>query len=266
MNGNSTVMIDKQKCIGCGQCCKDCPSHVLELQRGKATTVSENCLKCGHCIAICPKNAVTISEYDMSEVQEIGKDGYTLNPNQLMHHLMFRRSIRQYKNTPVESEKIDRIIEAGRYTPTGSNKQGVRYIVLQSNIPILEEAGIEKFKQLKTIASVLTKFMRLPYDLKELKLEPGFLFKGAPLIILAISEDDVDAALASMSMELMAEAQGLGTLYTGLFIRAARHSSKIRNMLNLKKKEKVVTGLAIGYPAVTYQRLAPRKKADVQLI
>ncbi|OOM73821.1 ferredoxin-2 [Clostridium puniceum] len=266
MDINSTVIINKEKCIGCGQCCKDCPSHVLELQGGKATTVSEQCLKCGHCIAICPKNAVTISEYDMSEVQEIEKDGYSLDPKQLMQHLMFRRSIRRYKNIPVESEKINRIIEAGRYTPTGSNEQGVRYIVLQNSIPMLEEAGIEKFKQLKKIASVLSKFIRLPYDLNKYKLEPGFLFQGAPLLILAISEDDVDAALASMSMELMAEAQGLGTLYAGLFIRAARHSKKIRNMLNLKKKEKVVAGLAIGYPDVIYQRTAPRKKADVQLI
>lgn len=266
MNVNSTVIIDKEKCIGCGQCCKDCPFHVLEIQGGKATILSEQCLKCGHCIAICPKNAVAITEYDMSEVQEIEKDGCRLDPNQLMQHLMFRRSIRRYKNIPVENEKIDRIIEAGRYTPTGSNKQGVRYIVLQSSIPMLEEAGIEKFKQLKKISSVLSKFIRLPYDLNKYKLEPGFLFKGAPLIILAVSEDDVDAALALMSMELMAEAQGLGTLYTGLFIRAARHSNKIRNMLKLKKKEKVVAGLAIGYSAVAYQRLAPKKKADVQLM
>jgi len=262
----STIIIDQDKCIGCGLCCEDCPTQVLEIKENKAVVLSEKCLKCGHCIAICPVNAVTISEFDMNEIKEIGDEGYRLDPNQLMDHLMFRRSIRNYNNKPVENEKIKRIIEAGRYTPTGSNKQKVRYIVLEDSVSDLENAGLEEFKQLAKIGKIVGKFIRMPYDLSKLKLESGFMFKGAPIVILIVSEDNVDATLATMSMELMAEAQGLGTLYAGFFMRAARKSKKIHTLLNLKKNEKVVAALAMGYTDVIYQRSAPKKKADVKFL
>ena len=37
--------------------------------------------------------------------------------------LLERRSIRKYKDTPVPSELIDKILEAGTFAPTGMNRQ-----------------------------------------------------------------------------------------------------------------------------------------------
>lgn len=76
--------------------------------------------------------------------------------------------------------------------------------------------------------------------------------------------ENVDASLASASMELMAEAMGLGTLYVGLFAVAAKLNKRIRYELALAKKEKVVVCLARGYPNVKYIRTVPRKKAGVE--
>ena len=49
-----------------------------------------------------------------------------------------RYSVRKYKNTPVEEEKLKRILEAGRVAPTGKNNQPQRLIVVRS------EKGLEK--------------------------------------------------------------------------------------------------------------------------
>lgn len=40
-------------------------------------------------------------------------------------------------------------------------------------------------------------------------------------------------------------------------------SSKIRKIMGVKKKQKAVTTLVIGYPAVKYRRTAHRNDADV---
>lgn len=264
MEIKNVVAIDKEKCTGCGLCCKECPSHVLTLQNRKAAVMSDQCLKCGHCIAICPKDAFTISGYDMKEVKPYDEKNFGIDENILLNAIQFRRSIRQYKNKQVEKDIIEKIIEAGRFTPTGINKQNVRYIIVEKNIPLFESEALKSFRKLKWLAGILSKFVNLPHDLSNYKLEQGFFSHGAPALIFTISEDDINASLASMSMELMAEAMGLGTVYVRLFTRAANRNKKIRKILGLGKKENIVTCLAIGYPDVHFMRTVPRKKANIE--
>ena len=61
--------VDREKCIACKQCIKDCPVRGISLEEGKAYIHNEGCIKCGHCIAICPVEAVSTDDYDMSEVK-----------------------------------------------------------------------------------------------------------------------------------------------------------------------------------------------------
>lgn len=142
--------------------------------------------------------------------------------------------------------------------------QDVSYIVVENEIPILENEALTFYKRIVKIGGLISKFVKLPISLKKLKLEEGFFFHGAPTDILVISKNVSNGTLAAMSMELMAEAQGLGTLYVGLFTRAASKNKKIRTLLGLKKHERIVQCIAVGYPAVKYQRTAPKKKADIQ--
>jgi nitroreductase len=199
----------------------------------------------------------------MNEVKAYDKTSFGIDSEVLLNTIQFRRTVRHYQNKPVERAVIEKIVEAGRFTPTGVNKQKVRYIVAEKSIPLLEAEGLKTFRKLKRLAGVVGKFVKLPFDLSKHKLEPGFFFHGAPAVILIVSQDAVDASLAAMSMELMAEALGLGTLYAGLFTRAAKMNKRIRNELGLAQKEAVVTGLAIGYPDVKYIRTVPRKKAGI---
>ena len=44
---NNCVVIDKEKCIGCAKCVKDCVAFALYIENGKAN-VREGCIECGH--------------------------------------------------------------------------------------------------------------------------------------------------------------------------------------------------------------------------
>lgn len=55
----SGLMIDKQKCVGCGLCVKACPASALRMQ-GKKAEVDPNCILCGMCIDSCRVGAISI--------------------------------------------------------------------------------------------------------------------------------------------------------------------------------------------------------------
>ena len=67
--GRNMVVIDREKCIGCGLCAADCPAEKLTVTDGKAV-YTPGCIQCGHCVAVCPRAAVSIPEYDMADVEE----------------------------------------------------------------------------------------------------------------------------------------------------------------------------------------------------
>ena len=87
------VTIEKDLCIGCGKCVKDCVAHNIILKDGKAEP-KRDCFLCGHCVAVCPKAAVSVPEYNMAEVEEYEKESFTMNPDTLLHAIKYRRSIR----------------------------------------------------------------------------------------------------------------------------------------------------------------------------
>ena len=82
-------------------------------------------------------------------------------------------------------------------------------------------------------------------------------------MIVILSETKLNGALAAQNMEFAAEANGLGVLFSGFFTMAANASPTIKKALGIAKGKKAVTTLVLGYPAVTYQRSAPREKSAV---
>lgn len=56
---NFSIMFDKEKCKGCTNCMKRCPTQAIRLIDGKAFINSTKCIHCGECIKICPYSAYT---------------------------------------------------------------------------------------------------------------------------------------------------------------------------------------------------------------
>ncbi|RGQ44349.1 4Fe-4S dicluster domain-containing protein [[Clostridium] leptum] len=63
------MTLDKDKCLGCTNCIKRCPTEAIRVREGKAQIISERCIDCGECIRVCPHHAKK-ARYDHLSVLE----------------------------------------------------------------------------------------------------------------------------------------------------------------------------------------------------
>jgi nitroreductase/NAD-dependent dihydropyrimidine dehydrogenase PreA subunit len=267
--------VDNDKCTGCGQCIKDCFPRDIKLFEGKAKINNRTCMKCGHCIAICPVAAVSTDDFDMETVKNYNREEFSVDADNLLNFIKYRRTVRQFKDKDVESEMLSKIIEAGRFTQTGSNKQDVSYIVVKEGLQQLKTLAFESLKNIgedmlanltpetRSYARYAKMWLKMYEDFKNDPIKNDRLFFNAPSVVIVTADSAVNGALASTNMELMTNALGLGTFYSGFFVMASQKSKDIMDFLEIKEGKQMVTCMVIGYPNVKYSRTVPRKEADI---
>ncbi len=251
------VIIDKGKCIGCGKCVADCVSEKLKIISGKAEYMYDHCIECGHCYAICPTGAVTMANYKDYEEEKVF-DATKIDSDELLSAMKSRRTIRKFKDKEIPFEDIEKIIEAGRYCPTGTNAQDFTFTVLRKSIPVIEKECVKFFRLAMKAASPIKKYIG------NITIDDNFFFKGSTSVIIVSSKGNTSACLASSYMELLAATMGIGVLYSGFFVAASKLNPKVKKMLNLPDGHSPVTCLVLGYPDVNYKRIPPRNKAEIR--
>ena len=118
------ISIDETRCTMCGACLPTCIRRIL--RKGETSvqvTEPELCLACGHCKAVCPADAPILSDLKEEEFEPVPGREEIPRPDALLRFLRRRRSLRVYRDQKVEAEKLTMMIEAGRFAPTGTNRQ-----------------------------------------------------------------------------------------------------------------------------------------------
>ncbi len=253
------VVIDQEKCIGCGSCVSDCIALNIDIVDGKAQVKNE-CLLCGHCVSLCPENAISIPEYDMRDVEEYTEESFALDPVNFLHAVKFRRSIRSYKDDKVEKEKLMKLAEAGRYTATACNYQTSQFVFIQDELDVLKKFVWDYIEEHKDEPEVQP--YRAFNERRKKNPKDDYLFRNAPVVVLVTSDRMLDAGLAAQNMEMMAVSQGLGMLYNGFLSRIIYSNDELNKWLGIAGKA-ICACMLLGYPNVQYLRTAPRKKAQI---
>ena len=149
-----------------------------------------------------------------------------------------RRSIRAYKPDPVESDKLDRILEAGRLAPSACNLQPWAFV-------LISDPAIRK-------------------DFKKVYKQTWLCQAPVILVICADTKKawkrwdgqeywQVDCAIAMQNMISAAAAEGLGACWIAAFDESA-----CVKLLNLPPGIRPVAITPIGYPAETKAPVADR--------
>jgi NAD-dependent dihydropyrimidine dehydrogenase PreA subunit len=59
---NNTLLLNEDKCIGCGKCIEVCPHGVFSLANKKARIAHKRyCMECGACQKNCPVEAISVN-------------------------------------------------------------------------------------------------------------------------------------------------------------------------------------------------------------
>jgi len=286
------ISIETKRCNLCGLCVPVCVRRILEEgDEGVVVTEPEVCIFCGHCKAVCPTDAPGFSHLDEAEFEPVVSADKLPNPSEFLKFLRRRRSTRVYKKRPVEIEKLRMILEAGRFAPTGGNRQPCEYTVVTGR-ELLDQACSLAIQTLRGLGESVKEALRRCDQLKEplpeefipiqnyppvwermaRKWEEGTdqLFYHAPALILirtkqgATTSADVDAGLSAMHMVLMAETLGLGTCLNGFLVSALKRSDELRKVLKIPDDHQVHVTFTVGYPDVEFLRLVARNPVNVK--
>jgi ferredoxin len=293
------ITIDKEKCNGCGLCVEVCSDFNIEIIEGKAEVTSGKavfgCIGCGHCMAVCPTGAIRVDGRFVSpdDLFPLPDKSEIPSYDSLLKLYQRRRSIREYKDKPVDQGLIDKILAAAATAPMGIPPSDVNVLVLDGKDKVLQFSKdyciyLESLKWMVSPVGLI--FMRLFYGREDgemfrdfikplIETYIGSMKKGenivmydAPLAFYFYGSpytDPADPIIACTYAMHAAESLGLGTCMLGAihpFIQSGKAAKKFREKQGIRFKSREGLFLIVGYPKVKYQQGIKRTFANVDFL
>lgn len=254
------LVLNQALCIRCGRCTGVCPTQVMAKKSDGAVIVVQkalgNCIQCGQCVAACPKGALMLNGIAPESLLKI--EDAPLSAVQRDMLFKARRSVRMYKDEPVDHELLFSALEDARYAPTASNGEDVEWILVEGRDK-LRAIGARVAEWARHLTGEYSKYAKIAQSF-DAGLDP--ILRGAPALILAhgpasSSWAALDCTAAISYLELALHSRGLGTCWAGYVLAAAASCTDLG--VPLPAGRTIHAGLMIGYPSSRFERIPPRK-------
>jgi len=147
---------------------------------------------------------------------------------EVMEAIETRKSIRSYEDKPVPVEKLNKVLEAARLSPSASNRQPRRFVVVR-------DSGIRA--RLAEATGGQTSITEAPVVIVAVATMPDYIMR------CEVPSYPVDMAIAIDHMTLAAVDEGLGTCWIGSFSQ-----QKAKEAVGIPGKYKIVALLSLGFP------------------
>jgi len=172
--------------------------------------------------------------------------------NQIIDAIHKRRSTRSFTEQQVENEKLETLLDAAIWAPSGGNNQSWLFTAIQNKDILLDlnELVREGFQTWVPDDDYPAKHSAKASSQKD---SYNFYYQ-APTLIIASNRPNyenamADCALALGNIFLAAQSMGLGSCYINQ-LRWLRNNSKIRDFLfelGIPKEHIICSSAAIGY-------------------
>ena len=162
-----------------------------------------------------------------------------------------RQSDRKYSNQPVEKEKVERIIEAGRLAPSACNAQPWKFIVVDQPelLSKLADAASAKLLGMNGFVDQAPVMIVVVREQANFSSRMGAVIKDKDYSL-------IDIGIASQNICLQAEAEGIGSCMLGWF-----DEKLVRKTLSIPKSKRVELIITLGY-SLNEKREKRRKPKD----
>lgn len=300
------MVSDPELCDACKLCIENCPLGTLEFDEDKNIRAKDGaaCFSCFNCMVACENGAMSIKE-----VYHVDEGFYATDPQPLHvtapaepldakgnpdewtvveRAVMERRSVRNYRSRPVPDHLIRRVLEAGRFAPSGGNCQPWKFVVITDKAMIKEmNDGIAVACTMMHTAYMDDNLVKNLVPLYEANPSPGTydpriavgglgsvarqvlpVFLKAPVVILiaiderAIGGPEIAAGICGQNMNLVALSLGLGACWVG-FSQIIEMNPPLKAKLGLEDPWKIQSALVLGYPKFEQAGVVPRENRPV---
>jgi len=271
------IIIDSEKCTGCGVCAKICHESCITLTDGAMSIDYDHCSTCSQCVAICPEQALSWDgvpppAFDPARMP---------TAEQLDELFKQRRSIRSYKPDRIERLLLEEIVNTGIYAPT--HNYCFRAVVVD------DEAVIEALDRIhmrfislmhrwvfgSRIVGVLAGLMGMGQEMQlnrpkiEAAVERGFAFHHPAAIVFLVGDKAIPLSVDSAqyylaNMTFYAQARGIASCLWGNGPIFMDRSPAARRLLGLGKRDRIYGALFLGYPAVRFRNRVEGRTLPIQ--
>lgn len=292
------IIIDPDKCTGCGHCVQVCKDFSLTLENNRVKindTPLFGCIACGHCMAICPSGAIRIQGRELSgdDLFDLPPDASVASYGQLLALFRRRRSIREFVDREVEPETVTKIMEAAMTSPMGLPPSDVNVMVLDSKDktrkfaldyceyliamkwfvsrwflalmrPFWGKANDEMMRDfVKPLFNIYVDNIMQGINLVNYDAPLAMYFYGSPYT------DPADPIVAATTAMYAAESLGLGTCMLGgihPLIQNGKKAKSFREKHGIKYPSREGLFVIFGYPAVKYKKGIKRTFASISVM